>query len=57
LEAESVAYVICRALSLETGGYSFGYVVGWSSGEQAVRRIKGFDHTDPADLGGGGEDL
>jgi len=41
LEAESVAYVICRALGMETGDYSFGYVVGWSgSGEQAVAGIK-----------------
>ncbi len=41
LEAESVAYVICRALGMETGEYSFGYVVGWSGGgEQAVAGIK-----------------
>jgi hypothetical protein len=41
LEAESVAYVICRALGMETGEYSFGYVLGWSGGgEQAVARIK-----------------
>jgi hypothetical protein len=41
LEAESVAYVICRALGMETGDYSFGYVVGWSGGgEQAVAGIK-----------------
>ena len=41
LEAESVAYVICRAIGMETGDYSFGYVVGWSGGgEQAVAGIK-----------------
>ena len=41
LEAESVAYVICRALGMETGEYSFGYVLGWSgAGEQAVAGIK-----------------
>jgi len=41
LEAESVAYVICRALGMETGDYSFGYVVGWSGdGEQAIQGIK-----------------
>jgi hypothetical protein len=41
LEAESVAYVICQALGMESGDYSFGYVVGWSgSGEQAVAGIK-----------------
>ena len=41
LEAESVAYVTCRALGLETGEYSFGYVVGWAGGgEEALRGIK-----------------
>ena len=41
LEAESVAYVICRGLGLETGEYSFGYVVGWAGGsEEALRGIK-----------------
>jgi hypothetical protein len=41
LEAESVAYVTCRALGMETGEYSFGYVVGWSSGgEDALTGIK-----------------
>jgi hypothetical protein len=41
LEAESVAYVTCRALGLETGEYSFGYVVGWSGGaEEALKGIK-----------------
>jgi len=41
LEAESVAYVTCRALGMETGEYSFGYVVGWSGGgEDALQGIK-----------------
>ena len=41
LEAESVAYVICRALGMETGEFSFGYVLSWSGGgEQAVAGIK-----------------
>jgi len=41
LEAESVAFVTCRALGLETGKYSFGYVVGWSgSGKEALQGIK-----------------
>jgi hypothetical protein len=41
LEAESVAYVTCRALGMETGEYSFGYVVGWSGGgEDALKGIK-----------------
>jgi len=41
LEAESVAYVTCRALGLETGEYSFGYVLGWAGGrEEALQGIK-----------------
>jgi hypothetical protein len=41
LEAESVAYVTCRALGMETGEYSFGYVVGWSGGgDDALKGIK-----------------
>jgi len=41
LEAESIAYVTCRALGMETGEYSFGYVVGWSGGgEDALQGIK-----------------
>ena len=41
LEAESTAYVICRALAIDTGDYSFGYVVGWAGGgEQALQGIK-----------------
>ena len=30
VHAESVAYVVCRALGLDTSNYSFGYVAGWS---------------------------
>ena len=30
VQAESVAYVVCRALGLDTSNYSFGYVAGWS---------------------------
>ena len=41
LEAESTAYVICRALAMDTSDYSFGYVVGWAGGgEQALQGIK-----------------
>lgn len=37
LEAESVAYVVCSALSVDSGAYSFGYVAGWAGGELIVR--------------------
>jgi hypothetical protein len=41
LEAESTAYVICRAFAMDTSDYSFGYVVGWAGGgEQALQGIK-----------------
>lgn len=32
-EAESVAYVVCQYFGLDTSGYSFGYIAGWSSGK------------------------
>lgn len=41
LEAESVAYVVCNRLGLDTDAYSFGYVAGWAGGgEQAIAAIK-----------------
>jgi hypothetical protein len=35
-EAESVAYVVCGALGLDSGAYSAPYVRGWSNGDAAV---------------------
>jgi IrrE N-terminal-like domain len=41
LEAESVAYVVCANLGLDTGGYSFGYVAVWAGGgSEALAAIK-----------------
>jgi antirestriction protein ArdC len=41
LEAESTAYVVCQALGLDSGDYSFGYVATWAGGgDQAIARIK-----------------
>ena len=34
VEAESVAYVVCRYIGADTADYSFGYVAGWSSGRE-----------------------
>lgn len=34
VQAESVAYVVCSALGLDTAEYSFGYVAGWSAGQE-----------------------
>ena len=41
LEAESVAFAVCRAHALDTSGYSFGYVALWAGGgEHALAGIK-----------------
>ncbi|MGB9112690.1 MAG: ArdC-like ssDNA-binding domain-containing protein [Acidimicrobiales bacterium] len=41
LEAESVAFVVCRALGLDSGDYSFGYVAGWArDGDNAIKALK-----------------
>ena len=34
VEAESVAYTVCKHYGLDTGDYSFGYIVGWSQGKE-----------------------
>lgn len=34
VQAESVAYVVCSYLGIDTSEYSFGYVVGWSKGRK-----------------------
>ena len=38
VEAESVAYVVSKALGLETGAYSFSYVAHWAQG--AVKLVE-----------------
>jgi len=38
LEAESVAYVVCGRLGIETGANSFGYLASWSKGDPAAVR-------------------
>ncbi len=40
VEAESVAYVVCRYLGIDTSEYSFGYVAGWSQ-EKKLEVLKG----------------
>ncbi|MBV8982182.1 MAG: ImmA/IrrE family metallo-endopeptidase, partial [Acidimicrobiia bacterium] len=38
LEAESVAYVVCKSQGLDTSDYSFGYVAAWTNADtKAVR--------------------
>jgi hypothetical protein len=36
VEAESTAYVVCKALDIDTECYSFGYVAVWSGGDSEV---------------------
>ena len=34
VQAESIAYTVCKMIGLETSEYSFGYVAGWSKGKE-----------------------
>lgn len=34
IEAESIAYILCRHFGLDTGEYSFGYLAGYSSSRE-----------------------
>jgi antirestriction protein ArdC len=38
VEVESVAYIVCDALGLDSGDYSFAYVARWSDGDTDVIR-------------------
>ncbi len=41
LKAESVAFIVCDALGIDAGTWSFGYVATWSGGgDQAIAAIK-----------------
>jgi len=40
VEAESVAFVVCSSLGLDTSSYSFEYVATWSSGKE-LNELKG----------------
>lgn len=33
-QAEAIAFVCCERFGLDTSGYSFGYIAGWSSGRE-----------------------
>ena len=39
VQAESIAYVTCGRLGLDTSDYSFGYIAGWSSGKEAKELV------------------
>lgn len=38
MQAESVAYTVCKYLGINTDGYSFGYIAGWS-GDKDVKQL------------------
>ncbi|HEY6538737.1 MAG TPA: ImmA/IrrE family metallo-endopeptidase, partial [Candidatus Dormibacteraeota bacterium] len=39
LEAESVAYLVCQELGIDSSDYSLGYVAGWSGGGRDAARL------------------
>lgn len=39
VEAESVAFIVCSHLGIDTSDYSFGYLAGWSSGKD-IKELK-----------------
>ena len=43
MEAESVAYVVCRHFGIDTSDYSFGYVAGWSRGRELSQLRESLD--------------
>ena len=40
VQAESVAYVVCSCMGLDTSDYSFGYVAGWSKDREAKELLE-----------------
>ena len=39
IEAESVAFIVCNALGVDTAAYTLPYVAGWAGGDvERVRR-------------------
>lgn len=43
VEAESVAYTVCKHFGIDTSEYSFGYVAGWSSGKELTELRESMD--------------
>lgn len=40
VQAESVAFVCCNALGIDSSNYSFGYIAGWSSNKETAELRK-----------------
>lgn len=43
VQAESVAYIVCRRLGIDASDYSFGYVAGWGSGKDHKELTESLD--------------
>lgn len=43
VQAESVAYTVCKYIGLDTSDYSFGYITGWSKGKGAKELIESME--------------
>lgn len=43
VEAEAVAYTVCRHFGIDTSDYSFAYVAGWSSGREMTELRKSME--------------
>ena len=41
IEAESTAFVVCHALGLDTGSYSFPYVATWGASDEVLTQMVG----------------
>jgi antirestriction protein ArdC len=48
IEAESIAYIVCAHLGIDTSDYSFGYVTSWSSGRELKELGKAMEHIQKA---------
>lgn len=45
VQAESVAFVVCNSLGIDTGEYSFGYVAGWEKGNDLTESLDAIQKT------------
>ena len=43
VEAESVAYIVCNAIGLDTSEYSFGYIADWSSNREKKELVSSME--------------
>lgn len=48
VEAESIAFIVCEHLGIDTSDYSFGYVAGWSSNHSLKELGESMSHIQKA---------